>query len=390
MSTTVKTQQELYDIYKNEVLSLAPDFTDFSDGSMHDMLAGAISMATNEIQELIITEFSKTFFSLASGADLDRLAVDHFGDSFARPLATFSTGEVTFSRANSDAGNVTIPAGTIVKTTKNANGVETRFETIEEVLMIGLSIVAQVKCKDAGKSGNVNPLKIVVVESALTDSSITVSNANPTAGGVDTYEDAEYRDFITQKILSLAGATELAIKGSAKSVAGVYFVEVATEERTVIDYDIGSSDILAGATFFRIPYPVLYIADENGNSSQGLIDQVKEAVFKTKACGVNIVVKGAVPIVTNWSASIVLNPLGPNYAELQVDTSKIIDTMKEYINKVLAIGQSFSKIDANAYVLSIWGSAGTGDLTNFSSSVPSGDVAVASNQKLISGTVEII
>ena len=64
--------------------------------------------------------------------------------------------------------------------------------------------------------------------------------------------------------------------------------------------------------------------------------------------------------------------------------------MKEYINKILAIGQSFSKINANAYVLSIWGSAGTNDLVSFSSIVPSGDVAVASNEKLISGTVEII
>lgn len=389
MSTTVKTQQELYDIYKNEVLALAPDFTDFSEGSMHDILAGAISMATNEIQELIITEFSKTFFALASGDDLDRLAVDHFGDSFARPLATFSTGEVTFSRP-SNTGNVVIPAGTIVKTLKNANGLEFRFETNEEVTMTGLSISVAVTCKEAGKAGNVNPAKIIIIESSLTDSSITVSNSASTAGGVNTYEDAEYRDFITQKILSLAGATELAIKGAAKSVAGVSFAEVATEERTVIDYDIGSSGILSGATFFKIPYPVLYIADANGNSSQGLIGLVKEAVFKTKACGVKIETRGAVPLLLNWSGSIVLNPSGPNYSELQVDTSKIVDTMKEYINKILAIGQSFSKINANAYVLSIWGSAGTNDLVSFSSSVPSGDVAVASNEKLISGTVEII
>lgn len=389
MSTTVKTQQELYGIYKNEVLALAPDFTDFSEGSMHDILAGAISMATNEIQELIITEFSKTFFALASGDDLDRLAVDHFGDSFARPLATFSTGEVTFSRP-SNTGNVVIPTGTIVKTLKNANGLEFRFETTEEVTMTGLSISVSVICKEAGKAGNVNSAKIIIIESSLTDSSVTVSNSSSTAGGVNTFEDAEYRDFITQKILSLAGATELAIKGSAKSVAGVSFAEMATEERTVIDYDIGSSDILAGATFFKIPYPVLYIADANGNSSQGLIDLVKEAVFKTKACGVKIETRGAVPLLLNWSGSIVLNPSGPNYSELQVDTSKIVDTMKEYINKILAIGQSFSKINANAYVLSIWGSAGTNDLVSFSSSVPSGDVAVASNEKLISGTVEII
>lgn len=390
MSTSVKTQQELYDIYKNEVLALAPDFTDFSDGSLHDILAGAMSIAMNEIQELIVSEFSKTFFSLAAGSDLDRLAVDHFGDTFARPLATYSTGSVLFSRANTGAGNVTIPAGTIVKTQKNANGQEFRFETTEEVILTGLSISALIKCKDAGKSGNVNASKIVVIESALTDSSITVSNSSATAGGADTYTDAEFRDFITQKILSLAGATELAVKGAAKSVSGVKFAEVVTEDRTVIDYDIGTSAIEVGASYFRIPYPIVYIADADGNSSQLLIDAVKAAIYNTKACGVKIDVKGAVPVSINWTASIVLNPLGPNYTELQSDTTKIIETMKEYINKVLAIGEGFSKINANAYVLSVWGASGTGDLTSFLSSVPSGDISVLANQKLISGTVEII
>lgn len=390
MSTSVKTQQELYDTYKNEVLALAPDFTDFSEGSLHDILAGAMSVAMNEVQELIISEFSKTFFSLASGSDLDRLAVDHFGDTFARPEAIGSTGAVTFSRANTSAGNVTIPIGTIVKTLKNANGEEIRFQTTEEVVMIGLSIIALVESINTGKSSNVNANKITVLESSLTDSSITVSNASATAGGIDTYTDAEYRDFITQKILSLAGATELAIKGSAKSVSGVKFAEVVTEDRTVIDYDIGTSAIEVGASYFRIPYPVLYIADQDGNSSQLLIDAVKLAVFNTKACGVKIDVKGAVPVSINWTASITLNPLGPNYTELQSDTTKIIDSMKEYINKELAIGESFSKINANAYIMSIWGSSGTGDLSNFSSSVPSGDVTVLANQKLISGTIEIV
>lgn len=86
MTTTVKTQGEFYDLYKNEVSGLAGELTDFSEGSMHDILAGAISTGLNELSELIISEFMKTFFGLAEGEDLEFLAIDHFGDDFDRKL----------------------------------------------------------------------------------------------------------------------------------------------------------------------------------------------------------------------------------------------------------------------------------------------------------------
>jgi len=67
MATKVTTLTEFYELYKNEVLAQASEISDFSEGSMHDILAGALSAGLNEISELIITEFSKTFFDLASG-----------------------------------------------------------------------------------------------------------------------------------------------------------------------------------------------------------------------------------------------------------------------------------------------------------------------------------
>lgn len=388
MSTTVKTQQEFYEIYKNEVNSLAPEFTDFSEGSVHDILAGAISVALNEISELVVSEFAKTYFDLAEGSDLDRLAVDHFGTTFSRPEASFATGAVLFSRSANN-GPVTIPVGTIVKTVKNASGVEFRFETTEEVTMTGLSVSAQVKAMVAGVSGNVLINKVKVVESALTDSSITVNNTVAFAGGKESLTDAEYREFLKAKILSLAGATEAAVKGAALSVSGVAMVALVTRERVVIDYDIANDQILAGSTYFRMPYPVLYIADENGNSSAGLIQSVKDAVFQVKAAGVKIEVLGAVAVSINWTASITLNASGPNYSELQSDLSKIEDSMREYINEQLTIGQAFNKAAANTYIISVWGPTGTNDITSFSSSVPSGNVSVAANEKLIAGTVGI-
>jgi len=389
MTTTVLTQQQFYDIYKDEVMGQAPEFTDFSAGSIHDIIAGALSIAVNEVTELIISEFSKTFFDLAEGDDLDKLAVDHFGDTFARPLATFATGVIKFSRPTNTFGAVTILVGTIVKTKKNASGEEVRFSTNAEVTLSNLEVSANITCLEAGVKGNVNEDNITVLETALTDASITVNNDADMAGGKERLTDAEYREFLRAKILSLAGATEAAIVGAALSVAGVAFAKPTTIERVVIDYDIGNEEILSGATFFRIPYPVLYIADADGNSSPGLIESVRQAILLVRALGVKIDIQGAVAVPFNWTGSLTLNGSGPNYAELSTDLSKIIDSMKFYIDSELGIGASFNRTSANAYIMSIWGPSGTNDLTSFSTSIPSGNVSIASNEKLISGTVEI-
>jgi hypothetical protein len=390
MTTTVLTQQEIYDIYKDEVTGQAPEFTDFSVGAIHDIIAGALSIAVNEVTELIISEFMKTFFSLAEGDDLDKLAVDHFGDTFARPAATLATGIATFSRPNTDAGDVSILAGTIIKTKKNASGEEIRFQTDSDIVLTGTSISVTITAMLPGVSGNVNATNINTIETALTDASVTVNNSADMAGGKEKLNDEEYREFIKAKILSLAGATEAAILGAALSVSGVAFARAITLERVVIDYDIANDQILPGATFFRIPYPVLYIADAGGNSSPALIESVLQAINLVKALGVKIEVRGAVSVDLNWTASLTLNGGGPNYAELSTDLTKITESMSVYINEQLAVGQGFNRASANAYILSVWGASGTNDLTSFSTSVPSGDVSIQANEKLIAGTMDIV
>lgn len=381
---------QFYDIYKNEVIANASELTDFSDGSMHDIVTGALSAGLNEICELILIEFSKTYFDLAEGADIDKLAVDHFGESFARPAASKSTGAITFSRANTDAGDVTIPIGTVVKTAKDSNGVELRFVTTVLGTMTGLTLSVDIEAVEAGPDSRVQAAKIIVLESSLTDSSVTVSNPLAMAGGEDAPTDESYREIIRSLIKSLAGATESAVKAAALTVLGVANVALVTTERIVIDYDIGLDQIVPGAIYFRIPYVYVYISDEDGNSSSALIAAVKEKLVGVRAAGVKIEALGGIAVPLSWTASVTLDSGGPSFIEFQTDTSRIVDTMNDYINKVLAIGADFIKADANTYIMSIWGPTGTGDLTGFSSSVPSGNVTTAVNEKLIAATVSII
>lgn len=392
---TIKSQQELYDEFITELQNQAPELTDDNEGSINDILAGVMSSAVSELSRLTIDEFRKTFFDTANGPDvtggpddLETLAVDHFGSNFARPDATFATGVVTFSRPNDDEGEVTIPVETIVKTTPNANGISQRFSTESEVVMTGTSINATVNAIVAGSDGNVLANKVVLIESALTDPSITVTNASSFAGGDEEQDDVEYRETIRNRLTTLTGATLLAITAAAQNVPGVETATALEAEMVVIEFDIATSLPLDGASYFRIPKVVLYIADANGSADDALIADVAEALESVRAAGVRVDIAGASALSINWTATITLNPGGPNYTELSADPQDIIDTMVNYINN-LPIGTGFVKVDADAAMLAIWGEDGTNDLVDFVTNVPSGNVPAEEDEKLIPGTVGI-
>lgn len=394
MAKTVKTQSEYYEIYKNEVLGENGDLTDFSDGSLHDIIGGAISIAMNENSELTISEFTKTFFDTAHGIaitgnvdDLQILAIDHFGERFKRPEAKKATGSVTFERPNTDAGDVNIAIDVVVKTIKDANGEEVSFKATEAVIMTGLTIDAEIKASVGGISGNVNIGKITVIETALTDSSITVSNAVKLAGGSNEQTDAEYRETIRSLIEALAGATEKAIKGAVLALGNISFASALTIIMPVKEWDIGGDAPIGD--FFRIPFVEVYVADSDGNSSQSLINEAIEAVFPVRAAGVLINIKGGTSSLVDWDASITLNPAGPNFAVLSADPQMILDSMKNYINEDIDINNGFDKIDATEHIKAIWGSAGTNDLTSFTTNTPSGNIAGVTGTKLMAGTMSI-
>lgn len=388
-----KSQAELYQDYITELQSVAPGLTDVNEGSINDILAGVASTAVAEIQQTVIDEFKKTFFSTADGPevtggpdDLERLAVDHFGESFRRPSATKSTGTVTFSRPTSGAGNVTIPVGTVVKTEQNSAGKSVRFETTAAVTMTGLSINASVRAIVAGTEGNVQASKVTVIESSLTDSSVVVTNASAFAGGAPAEADAQYRETIRDLIEAIRGATVAAIVAKAKTVAGVEKATGKEFKEYVKVWDV-ANDVPVG-DYFAINRAKLYVADANGTASDALLDDVAEAISSVRAAGVRVDVLAAEAFELDWNATISLNPTGPNYAELSVDPQPIIDEMTTYLQD-LDVGEDFDRAAARAYILSKWGPAGTDDLTDFVTNSPSGNVDINEVQKIIPGTLEV-
>jgi len=391
MATEVPSQQDLYDLYKNEVQSRNPLLTDFEEGSKLDSLGGGFSTAGQEILKFIIDQFAKTFFATAHGPevtgstdDLEILAVDHFGDSFARPEAEKALGVVTFSRPSAGPA-VSILAGTIVKTNKNANGEEQRFATLVNVILTGTTINASVQAVNAGASGNVLGGTVVNIETALTDPTVLVTNTLAFAGGEEADTDAEYREFIRNKIETLRGATKAAIEAAATNVPGVEIATAIEDLQSVIEWDIGGS--LTVGSFFFIPRVRLFIADANGTASQALIDAVAAAIMFVRAAGVKVNIIGATPLTMDWTLTLTLNPSGPNFAVLSVDTTMFEDTMAQYIRD-LPIGTGFDKGLAKLAMLAIWGPSGTDDITDLTTTVPTGNIAVTATQKLIPDDVE--
>lgn len=398
MSTPLKSQQELYDIFKNAAQDAAPDLTDWNDGSDLDTIGGATSVAASELSSLIIDQFAKTFISLANGPevtggpdDLQTLVVDHFGEDFARPEAVAAVDVATFTRANNSRGAVLIRAGTVVKTLADASGNVQRYATQADVTMTASSIATDLNVSVtiaalvAGAAGSASANTITVIESTLLDNTITVTNAG-NATGAGAQDDSDYRTTIANLIEALAGATSTAVAAKAKTVAGVVVATPVETALTVIQYDIGSSAVIG--SWFMIPQTILYVADATGQANTALLGEVRTAIEAVKACGVFIDVRSGSPITINWTVKLTLNPSGPNYTELSVDGQKILDTMRQYING-LPVGTGFVRADARTAILAIWGSGGTNDLTDLATTSPVGDTAATASQKMVAGTVAL-
>lgn len=398
MSLPLQTQQQLQDLFTQTLQEKAPELTDTLDGSIIDGLAGTFSVGALELQQLIVDEFSKTFIDLANGPevtggpdDLQTLAIDHYGEAFARPGAVAAVDTVTFSRPSGSPatyGAITIPAGSIVKTKPDANGNAQRYSTNAAVTLTDggssdLSATVNVTAVVAGAAGNAAAGTITVIETSLSDPTITVTNTGNSTGA-DAQDDATYRETIRNLIEALAGATLTAIEAKAKTVTGVVTATAVESAITVIQYDPASKT--TSGNYFKVVQANLYIADSTGSASAALQAAVRTALQGTRAAGVNVLVQSATGVTVNWTVSITLNPSGPNYSTFSGDLTTIINEMKSYINN-LPVGTGFVRATAMAAIMAIYGPSGTNDISSMTTSVPTGDISATATQKMVAGTI---
>jgi uncharacterized phage protein gp47/JayE len=196
-----------------------------------DLTVGSVLRAVLEanaglglwLQWLLLQVLQTTRAATSSGPDLDSWMAD-FG--LTRLPAATASGVVTFARFTSVAGAV-VPVGTTVTTSDGsrnftvvagagtpawsatANG----FTLPAGVAAVNVPVVAAV----AGSAGNAQAGAITLIGAAIPGVD-TVSNAAPTAGGLDAESDAALRARFAAYLISLFKATTAAIGYAVSSV----------------------------------------------------------------------------------------------------------------------------------------------------------------------------
>ena len=336
----VPTRPELYELAKTSALLRSSKLTEasFSPGYMLDVHAGLASALAEEVLRFGLELNRKTFFSTAQGDDLDALAADHFG--IARQEGTKAIGEVTFTRANTAAGNISIPVGTRVSTSDG-----TLFLTTEDILVTGLSLNSTVEAVEVGEQGIVDVGTIVVILDALGDS-FSVTNAQRTAGGIEKETDDAFRVRIAGFLSTVRRGTPAALEFGATQVAGVL--------RATVDES-------------SLP-PTVYIADAAGGANDTLVAAVQDELVNWRAAGVQVNVQGATQILQDITLALTFRA--------GFDTSstrdKAIEAVVAAVNS-LGIGETLfrSAIVAAAKITGI---------RDVVVSNPAGDVAPSLNQ----------
>jgi hypothetical protein len=218
-------------------------------------------------------KFRATYVDGARGDDLTTLASDHFG--IERNEAVHAIGSVTFTRAVANGIAGTISAGTVVATTKDANGVEVRFLTDADVSYLAAetgSKSASVTAESGGKAGNVAATKINRIITSLWDT-LTVSNPAATAGGTEEETDEALRERVRSFSATVRRATLAALEYGAKQVPQV---QVAT----------ASQDATGLVT--------VYVSDADGASNADMVADVTAELANWAAAGTTYQVLGAV------------------------------------------------------------------------------------------------
>ena len=249
------------------------NITNLNPGSVIRTILETIAKAMSDLYQLIHTVTRAGFIQTADGKWLD-LKVRELG--LLRKQGQKASGYITFYRNEVKDENITIPAGTIVKTVKDSEGVEYRFKTIEEVILPAgeTEVFTLMEAIEQGSNYNVGKETIVKMTTHIAGIDGVVNKSVNLGAGVRSWQvtvgtDIETdEDFRTRAIYRWdelgVGGTADAYRSWALSVAGVKSVQILD------DFPFGPGTV------------GLVIAAENGIPTPELLQQVHDTVKTRK------------------------------------------------------------------------------------------------------------
>lgn len=247
MSFVVKTYEQIRDAALLAIGSRT-SISNFNVGSVVRTWTEAFSARLADVY-LFAAEFYKNgFVDTATGFWLDRKAKEY---GLTRQAAVTTRGNVSFYRNIAKSTNVTIPAGTIVKTLQDSNGIERRYTVDEETILASgeTAVDVAVIAETSGEAYNVGSGSISVLATYITGiDGVTNESDWITITGTDTESDDDLRSrcILAWEELSTGGTAAVYVSWalSVDGVASAFVDDTMPRGDGTIDvYIMGDSGI---------------------------------------------------------------------------------------------------------------------------------------------------
>lgn len=337
------------------IVANSTKLTDFTPGSVIRTFCEATSLSQEEI-------YVSTF--LGFQRQLKDVPEKVFG--FARKTGTKANGEVVFSRIGT-SGDVTIPIGTKLKTPADLRFITTELGTILDTANDSNSV--DVEADKVGYAYNVGSATITIFETTVNGVD-TVTNANPTTGGVDIETDFQFSTRFQAYIEGLGQSNIAGLITAALSVDQITSASVAELFPPVANvnaYLYIDDGTVSGVGAAKVLETQEVVDGDGTEESPGY-----------RAAGVNVVV--AAPSVIEQDIEV--DVTAGEGIDINAMNGEIETNLTNYINN-LPIGGDIIYAELTTAVMNVFGVVDA-DVTT-----PSANVTIADSQVGRIGTITI-
>lgn len=249
------------------------------EGSDANLFVGSMSFVAHAVSRQLAERIGALLLDGANGEDLDRYAFDRY--QLLRKGAAAAVGRVRFYRPTTTGGPGNLAAETPLR---SLSGVDYITLTDASFGSATVQVYADVRAVNAGKEFQVgrNQLRLFAPSAVVFDSTVQLTNDDPTAGGEPGEQDDEFRERVRDFWNTARRGTLSAIEFGAKTVPGVA--------------SASASEALDGTS--RPARVVrLYFSDSSGVSSLALANAIDQALVEYRAAGIAVVYVTSVPQV---------------------------------------------------------------------------------------------
>lgn len=283
---TPPTHADLFLVGRREAI-LAPTRFDRAiidtEGSDVNVVLNASAAMGEEVATFLQKAINERSLGNAKNEALDRTIYD----LYQLTRKTAAAAVVTLSLSRSGSVGFTVPAGATFST-ETGEVFATTVDVPFPANVLGPFEVTAI-CQRTGTSGNVTEGTIVKVTTAVSDSTLTVTNDEVAAGGRDEETDDEFLARARDFFITARRGTREAIEFGGLSVDEV--AQATASETTSPG---------TGIPTYRVQ---LYVTDANGQANTVLGELVEESLDEYRALGVPVSVVPAVPQYVEISAT---------------------------------------------------------------------------------------